>query len=165
MKQSISREAAIRIARSKKVVGGAGEYILKVKNTAQNKTHYIINTNCCTRKQLNVFAENMAKDDANAQYELNRCQLSFFQNKKNDSLFKVKKGDFVVVVVERIPTMKGKSSDYRITAVKPLEERSAVPAYELLGETGQLTIAPAEMAKADDTELAVNQGSDIEMPV
>lgn len=160
----MDKNIAIKIASRKQVVTNEGEYIIKVKNTAKSGKASIINTNLCTKQQLKVFAEAFLNGEPNAQYELNKCQLSYFVKLQGEEFFP-QKGDFIVVVVEKIPTKKGTSSDFRITGYKKLTKQNAEPAEELLEGLLPNKVTPADMARADDEQLGViNNSVDIDMP-
>lgn len=171
----MNKETASKIFAGKRVVTAEGKYIVRVKSTAliKNKTQQIINTNLMTEMQATVYEETTTKEqDVNLQFELNRCQLSFAQPATAE--FKPKKGDFIYVVVSKIPVNSGKAVDFRIIGIEELPVITTDATYQELID-GELSTQSMVLADLQDENLSlqspietselINKSSDIDMPI
>jgi hypothetical protein len=159
--KSVSLEEAAKIISRRLIISENGIYVVKVKSIGHTKNGTpILNTACCTEKQLAVYHKNTSGSRPQYQFELNRCQLSFALNNAD---FKIHKGEFVEITVAQIPVNKGSDTDFRIVAVRPLPMKTAKTMSEM-GETTAQAIAAADILQTMPIESA-NIGDDFEMPL
>lgn len=175
----MNKETADKIFAGKKLVTVPGKYIVRVKSEAliKNKTQQIINTNLMTEMQADLYEETINKPGiVNFQFELNRCQLSFAQPVSAD--FKPKKGDYIYVIVDKIPVSSGTASDFRIIGIEQLPVIHTDSTYDEIVD-GKLSTESMVLADVQDedglpephlpsrieTSELINKSSDIDMPI